>query len=518
MESTRGEYNNSGAKKQQDLAQALGVALDPPGARPRALAEAAPIIVRMIDDMVDRIGRLESAVRNKVVLTKVQANDSLLSSLPRKELRRVATGDSAPIPPARVEAARRVPIEEIARKCGLDRTLKWQSGELVGPCPKCGGDDRFSINPAKDVWNCRRCEKGRDALKLIMHFEGCGFREAVERLTPEFGEAKKKPPKPPVKTNPKRRLVTVLEETKFQFCDPATGESRYCKIRQDGLDQFGEKFKETWFDPKHRGGTKEHPSPPLLYRGDRLADLSPGDSVFIVEGENKVERLRALGFAAVSGDDGTSSKWLPAHARLFRGLAVVLWPDSDPVGEKYIHKVAAALLAECPGIDLRIVRPFGPPNGSAESLDVCDWQGGPEELQTLIDGAEPYEAPPGKVTQRREFLCDEKGHPYGNLANAMTVLRNDPAFAGALEFNEMAQDAILLRNIPLVGDKPAPDPPRLVSDDDVSRLQDWLQHKGLPRINHSTCGQALHLRAREFRRHPVREWLNGLEQTGFQHG
>jgi predicted P-loop ATPase len=110
-----------------------------------------------------------------------------------------------------------------------------------------------------------------------------------------------------------------------------------------------------------------------------------------------------------------------------------------------------------------------------------------------------------------ELLCDGKGKPYQNFANVMIALRMDPAFVGALEFNEMAQDAILLRNVPLVSDKPAPDCPRPITDDDVSRFQDWLQHHGLPRIGHITCGQAMHMRAMEFRRHPVREWLQSLQ-------
>ena len=38
--------------------------------------------------------------------------------------------------------------------------------ERVGPCPNCGGHDRFAINIRKQVWNCRGCHKGGDRIAL----------------------------------------------------------------------------------------------------------------------------------------------------------------------------------------------------------------------------------------------------------------------------------------------------------------------------------------------------------------
>jgi Toprim domain/CHC2 zinc finger len=58
--------------------------------------------------------------------------------------------------------------------------------ERVGPCPKCGGRDRFSVNIKQQVWNCRGCgQGGSNALDLVMHVRGCNFREAVAYLTGE---------------------------------------------------------------------------------------------------------------------------------------------------------------------------------------------------------------------------------------------------------------------------------------------------------------------------------------------
>src|SRR5262249_2909323 len=140
--------------------------------------------------------------------------------------------------------------------------------------------------------------------------------------------------------------------------------------------------KILWFEPKGRGGSQ-----PLLYGAEYLADLATGDSVFIVEGEKQVDRLRALGFKAVSADSGHSSPWRQEYAELLRGLAVILWPDSDVVGEKYIAAAAACLNGHAASI--RVMRPFGLPNGG-KGLDVCDWRGNAEELAQLIEGAEEY--------------------------------------------------------------------------------------------------------------------------------
>ncbi|WP_182417087.1 primase-helicase zinc-binding domain-containing protein [Bartonella sp. HY038] len=47
------------------------------------------------------------------------------------------------------------------------------NGEYAGPCPQCGGKDRFSYNIRKDVWNCRGCSKGgHSALSLTAHVLG----------------------------------------------------------------------------------------------------------------------------------------------------------------------------------------------------------------------------------------------------------------------------------------------------------------------------------------------------------
>jgi hypothetical protein len=87
------------------------------------------------------------------------------------------------LPHSSLDQARQVDIRELAsRYVQLKRVT---SIDYAGPCPTCGGTDRFGVNIRKQVWNCRGCDKGGDVIALARHVEGLSFREAVERLTGE---------------------------------------------------------------------------------------------------------------------------------------------------------------------------------------------------------------------------------------------------------------------------------------------------------------------------------------------
>ncbi len=80
-----------------------------------------------------------------------------------------------------VEAARAVRVADEAARRNL--ALRRAGTELVGPCPVCGGRDRFAVNPAKNIWLCRRCGRGGDAIALVEHLDGADFLAACETLT-----------------------------------------------------------------------------------------------------------------------------------------------------------------------------------------------------------------------------------------------------------------------------------------------------------------------------------------------
>lgn len=86
----------------------------------------------------------------------------------------------------RIAEAHKRSIENVADLLHIDK-LRRASGELVGPCPVCGGhekrdSDRFSIAPAKGIFNCRKCGVGGDQIRLVEFVRGCSFLEALDWL------------------------------------------------------------------------------------------------------------------------------------------------------------------------------------------------------------------------------------------------------------------------------------------------------------------------------------------------
>ena len=76
--------------------------------------------------------------------------------------------------------ARNAKILVLAERLGA--RLKKSGGEWVGPCPRCGGRDRFAVNPRKRLFNCRGCRVGGDAIDLLRFVTGSTFAEAAELI------------------------------------------------------------------------------------------------------------------------------------------------------------------------------------------------------------------------------------------------------------------------------------------------------------------------------------------------
>jgi len=73
------------------------------------------------------------------------------------------------------------------------------AGEYAGPCPRCGGEDRFVFWPehssgaAGGKFLCRQCyPAGGDAIAFLRDFRGMSYREACETLRLPAGSAGQK--------------------------------------------------------------------------------------------------------------------------------------------------------------------------------------------------------------------------------------------------------------------------------------------------------------------------------------
>jgi len=70
-----------------------------------------------------------------------------------------------------IEDAKALSVADVTSMIGLN--IVGHNGEHAGPCPVCGGKDRFSYNTRKNAWNCRGCGTGgRGGLGLVAHVNG----------------------------------------------------------------------------------------------------------------------------------------------------------------------------------------------------------------------------------------------------------------------------------------------------------------------------------------------------------
>ena len=119
-----------------------------------------------------------------------------------------------------------------ARSAALQ--LKRDGQELRGPCPSCGGTDRFSVGEreGRTLLQCRHCDPngrtqgGKDAYRKIM--EGAGF--SGERSTATG--RRRAPPKSPLERPPDG---TYLEPFRGRMLSPCRPFSRRRRSKCDTI-------------------------------------------------------------------------------------------------------------------------------------------------------------------------------------------------------------------------------------------------------------------------------------------
>ena len=247
-----------------------------------------------------------------------------------------------------IAKARAMKIEdEIARR-GIKLRGKV---ERVGPCPKCGGDDRFSINTKKGLWNCRQCGVGGDVIELVEHLGRLRFHRRVHDVDRRAGTESERQ-RNASKITPKK-IVTATFEYHDQSGDLVYVVERVEYQNADGtfvLTEDGKRkktFRQRRPDPEHPGKWLWNVEgvPVVPYRLPQLMEAIASDHpVLIVEGERKADMLWSWSVAATCNSGG-AKKWKPEHAEFLRGADVVLVPDNDDAGWEHINRSVLRLSA-----------------------------------------------------------------------------------------------------------------------------------------------------------------------------
>jgi RecA-family ATPase len=285
-----------------------------------------------------------------------------------------------------VASARSVPIQDVLARHGIKLRGKI---EQAGACPKCGGDDRFSINTSKQVFNCRGCGAKGDVIDLVRFLDGTEFVEACTTLVGE-------PPKANG-GNGNGHTPPEVCTAKYDYRDESGALLFQVGRHEQQFAINGGKRKKTFRqkrpDPNRPGqwiynvdGVRVVP-----YRLPELVEaIASQHPVLIVEGEAKVDLLHSWNIPATCNAAG-AGKWKPEHSEFLQDADVIILPDNDDPGRNHADTVAASLQ----GI-AKSVRVLELP-GLGSKGDIVDWakQGGTvEQLHDLIvREAKPWKLP-----------------------------------------------------------------------------------------------------------------------------
>ena len=214
--------------------------------------------------------------------------------------------------------------------------LRRVGSEHHGPCPACGGEDRFRVLEDGAVF-CRHCaptgDSDGEAVARLQHAAGLNGARKISRL-PLGGSSDR--------------------VTEYEIQDTA-GKLVAVHGRRDKL--IG---KDLWWrmpdGTTGLGGRKVNTLP--LYRSQHIKRDSgePARSVCIVEGEKAADALASavpevLALGTVTGASSTPAAEV-LQPVIDTGLPVYLWPDLDAEGAKHMQLVAAlipgALMIEAP--------------------------------------------------------------------------------------------------------------------------------------------------------------------------
>lgn len=279
--------------------------------------------------------------------------------------------------------------------------IQGRGPEYGGPCPFCGGEDRFKVQPQMGLWWCRQCspnEHWSDAPAYVMRRDGVPYPEALRRLG-----LKEEAPR----------------ETAWDYHDEH-GAVVYRVVRYV-------KGGEKQYAAQHLEGDKWVPGlngqAPTIYRlPEVLRAARAGETVYITEGEKCADALRRLGLVATTNSGG-AGKWRAAYSEHLRGADdVVIFADNDEPGEKHARQVWESVRAIVPAA--RIVRfPELPPAG-----DVADWLAKGKTKLELLDRCLPPEILDGSdvpETVKPAELIRTPGAPI-DFHDLMARPRQDP--------------------------------------------------------------------------------------------
>ncbi len=218
--------------------------------------------------------------------------------------------------------------------------LVLRGDQLEGPCPYCGGHDRFHVNRHPDgLFGCRRCRGYLEILKAAQwnlppslsatipdspppSYLAPDPKQEVPAATPKGAPGQPARNRTSIKPAPSGKIVG---KQKWKFPIAAGG---HVWLYRTNFENGGKTVARTKLCDKTRRG------PFLPYPG-----FNPDLEVLIVEGPKSCDAARAIGLNATcwfaSPADVLFTDWSAIASR-----KVVLWPDNDPPGHHCMRRLS----------------------------------------------------------------------------------------------------------------------------------------------------------------------------------
>lgn len=268
-----------------------------------------------------------------------------------------------------------------------------RDGAYVAQCPFHADDTpsmNLSLKKSGWVWYCHPCGEGGDAIKFAQKLYGVPFGTSVDILCGNL------PHPPAVGMADRSSIAPQKSDSKSQKSETHAVNNRkmveaydygmYRKVRYEPKGFAIQHWSTEWKEWRAGMGGAE----PCLYVP---GSLMVGE-IFVVEGEKAADVLwERFGLCAVAA--GGANAWRPEFARRLIGNDVIILPDNDKPGERYMESVCASL----PGCAKVIRLPGLPPGG-----DVYDWiqaGGTREQLLYMVDNCKFTQ----KDLQAQRDLC-----------------------------------------------------------------------------------------------------------------
>lgn len=356
-----------------------------------------------------------------------------------------------------------VSIGDVAKSIDLQKLIESDLGEPQGGtardpkwcCPfHEENTPSFHIQPDGKHFKCFGCDASGDAIDYVAKRDGIEPIEAARRLSGEPepeptapGRAKASRPRPEPARFPKaihKDLNGAIAATAQRLKGKEA--SRYAYHHADGKPAFWQvRFdlpggKKT-FRPFHQNETQcfceGNPitSGRPLYRLpviDKHRSEAASQWVLLCEGEKCAEQAVSLGFQATTSSHGSQSADGTDFSPL-AGLKIVLIPDNDQAGEKYIADVQEQLARLDPRPTVKILRL----PGLSEGEDLIEWSergGTADQLIGLIEKAPEWNKP---KPFRLNFITTEeffkREYKFEWLIQSLWLKSMPGAFAGPIK-------------------------------------------------------------------------------------